>query len=76
MVTQETDKYPLTKNWTVPDLAERCEVDETTIWRRIWSGSLGCIQIGRSVRVPESEFQRFLRGETPTRAYQSNKDKN
>jgi Helix-turn-helix domain len=61
--------YPDEYRWTVPELAARCKVDETTIWRQIWAGKLGCVQIGKSVRVPEKEYQRFLKGELPIRAY-------
>lgn len=61
--------YPPDKKWTVNELAERCEVVPLTIWRRIWDGKLGCIQIGRSIRIPEFEFQRFLRGEKPENVY-------
>jgi excisionase family DNA binding protein len=66
---QEYVRHPPEKRWTVPELAARCSVSERTVWRLIRIGKLGCIQMGRTVRIPEYEYQRFLSGQSPVRAY-------
>ena len=44
----------------VPAVAERLKVSKKCIWSWLYSGRLGKVKLGRSVRIPESEVQRII----------------
>ena len=45
---------------TVPQAADKLNVSERTVWRRIDSGEIGTYRLGRAVRIAEDELVRFL----------------
>ena len=46
------------------EIAERCGVHRTTVWRMIRRGELpGVVKIGRQYRMAEDTLDRFLAGE-------------
>ena len=44
----------------VQDAAERLNVSEATVRRKMRDGDIRYVRIGVSVRIPETELQRFL----------------
>ena len=44
---------------TVTDLAQRWQVSACSIRRLIWSKQLKSLRVGRTVRVPETEVERY-----------------
>lgn len=53
---------------TVPEAAQQLRVCRTTVYRLFTTGQLKPVHIGKSVRVTQSELNRFissLTGETP-----------
>ena len=49
------------KHLTVTEIAAELSISKMTIYRLIERGDLGAKRIGRSLRVPESELNRYLR---------------
>jgi excisionase family DNA binding protein len=47
---------------TVSEAAARLQVSAKTIRRLIEHGDLPALRIGRLVRIPEENFERFLKG--------------
>jgi excisionase family DNA binding protein len=45
---------------TINSLADRWEVDPVTIRRLIDRGELRAVMVGRSIRIRESEVERYL----------------
>lgn len=46
---------------TVTEAAERLGLSVYTVRSWIWQRRLGCIRLGRAVRVPATEIERVLR---------------
>jgi excisionase family DNA binding protein len=46
--------------YTSKEVAERLKVTDRTVRRWISDGSLKVIRLGRSVRIAESDLQRFI----------------
>ena len=46
---------------TKAEIAERCQVSERAVDRWIAHGEIKIIRLGRSVRISEAEFQRFIK---------------
>jgi excisionase family DNA binding protein len=44
----------------VRDYAERFNLDESTVYKKIDRGEIRAIRIGRTVRIPSSEMDRYL----------------
>ncbi len=49
----------------IPDAAAAALVDPMTIYRAIRRGDLEAVRVGRSIRIPEDAFQRFLKPVVP-----------
>jgi len=49
------------KLWTVRETARSLGVGERTVWRRISTGDLPTVRIGRSVRIPAKAVEEFIR---------------
>jgi excisionase family DNA binding protein len=45
---------------TVAEVASALRVSKMTIYRLIQNGELNALRVGRSFRVPESEFRAYL----------------
>lgn len=45
---------------SVPKVAERLAVSPKTVYRLISNGDLGCIRVGRAVRVTESQLNDYV----------------
>jgi len=45
---------------TVADTAEVLRVSRITVYRLIWAGVLRPVYIGRAVRIPRAEVERFV----------------
>lgn len=54
-----TDDAPAEKLLTLSDLAERWQVSERTVKRRIQAGEIKATRIGRQVRVDPNEARRY-----------------
>ncbi len=45
---------------TPDEACERLRIGKTSLWQLYRSGELKAVKIGRSVRIPELEIQRFI----------------
>ena len=52
---------PATKMWKVPELANRWNVSPKSIWQWISNKQIGVIRLGRAVRIPQSEVERWVK---------------
>lgn len=46
--------------YTPEEVANKLKIDITTVYRWVKEGRLKAIRVGRLLRIPESELQRFL----------------
>lgn len=44
----------------VRDYAERFDLDESTVYKKIKNGEIKAIHIGKTIRIPSSELERYL----------------
>ena len=63
---QPVKDEPLAINYR--DAARRLSVCERTVWGLVRDGHLQVVRIGRSVRIPVAELERFVTGSTAKRA--------
>ena len=47
------------KFYTINDLVEMGFASRVTVWKRIKSGELPAIRVGRSVRIPADAFDKY-----------------
>ena len=47
-------------HYKLADVSELLDVSVRTLRNLIRNGKLGCVRVGRVIRVPESEINRFL----------------
>lgn len=59
--TKFMDERHSPKLWTVRETARSLGVGERTVWRRISTGDLPTVRIGRSVRIPAKAVEEFIR---------------
>ena len=52
----------------VRDYAERFSLSESAVYKKIERGEIRAIRVGRTVRIPSSEMERYV---TPTRVLQA-----
>lgn len=52
--------YPLSKLWTVKQLAELCELSQDYLWRLVREGRIKSVKIGRSVRIRHKDYLNFI----------------
>lgn len=45
---------------TAKEAAAYLSIGRTKIWALLYGGELGCVRIGRSVRLEKSELDRFI----------------
>ncbi len=56
----------MTKTQTDPVLLRDTEamailnIGRTTVWQLVWSGQLGSVKIGKTVRIPRSAIDEFI----------------
>ncbi len=50
---------------TVPEVAQKLRIGRSLCWRMVEKGDLPSVKLGRAVRCPEGELQRWI--ETHTR---------
>ena len=49
----------MSNDLTVSQVCEQTSLSRTSIWRLISNGKIGAYRIGRSVRVPRKELDKF-----------------
>jgi excisionase family DNA binding protein len=49
--------------YTIREAAEAIALSERTIWQAIQDGRLKATKIGRAVRIPTAELERFVAGD-------------
>jgi excisionase family DNA binding protein len=47
---------------TPPQVRDRLQLSERTVWRRLKDGTIPSVRVGRLVRIDEQELERALRG--------------
>lgn len=47
-------------SYTVEQVADAFNVDPKTIRRLIWKGEMGCVRVGRAVRVTREQLDAYL----------------
>ncbi|NVK02610.1 MAG: helix-turn-helix domain-containing protein [Oceanospirillaceae bacterium] len=47
-------------DFKISEFAETLGVTQPTIWKYITQGEIDAYRIGRSVRIPQSEYERFI----------------
>jgi excisionase family DNA binding protein len=52
---------PLERLLRVAEAAARLAISRTTLYQMMGAGELRAVHIGRSVRIPEAELDRFIR---------------
>jgi excisionase family DNA binding protein len=48
---------------SVQELAHRLSVSAITVYRKVWSGEIQSVKVGRLRRIPESEISKFVEAE-------------
>lgn len=48
------------EGYSVDQLADAWQVDPKTVRRLIWKGELGCVHIGRAVRITREQLDAYL----------------
>lgn len=47
--------------WTVPEVAARFRVTKAAVYNWTREGLLGYVTIGKTIRIPESDVQKFIK---------------
>lgn len=53
-------RQPADEMHRVPKVAKRLKVSPAKVYLMAAAGEIGCIRIGRSVRIPESAVQKYI----------------
>jgi excisionase family DNA binding protein len=53
---------------TVDEVAAKLRVSAPTVWRRIYSGDIESVKVGRSRRIPPAAVAAYIRGLRETQA--------
>ncbi len=52
--------------WTIPEIAHKLQMSATHVYDLVRRREIGCVRIGRSVRVPDDDLKAFVnRNHTP-----------